>query len=151
EDVLSALVRLEGSLRTQGPEGRTRAAPLLHDASLARFTGAESVLGFDVSAASLMPHPHDTLGPAPALPSLGAERPKRIGDYDIIEELGRGGMGIVYKAQDRRLLRVVALKILGAGFFADKPLLLRFRREAQAAATLQHPNIVQVFDIGEHE
>ncbi len=72
-----------------------------------------------------------------------------FGHYRIIGELGRGGMGVVYKAQEESLNRFVALKVLGAHLSEDASFVTRFRREAQAAASLQHPNIVQIFYIGE--
>jgi hypothetical protein len=70
----------------------------------------------------------------------------RIGSYEVIDRLGTGGMGAVYRARDTRLGRTVALKVLRAG--ADPELLRRFDREARAASALNHPNIVQIYDVG---
>lgn len=73
----------------------------------------------------------------------------KIGHYTIVSELGRGGMGVVYKAHEESLNRYVAIKVLGEQLSGDPSFVTRFVREAQAAAALSHPNIIQIFFIGE--
>ncbi|HEX9110422.1 MAG TPA: protein kinase, partial [Terriglobales bacterium] len=82
---------------------------------------------------------------------MASREPAKIGKYDVIRVIGRGGMGIVYEAADPFLDRRIAIKMMTGGFSDNPDLLKRFFREAQSTGSLQHPNIVTVFELGDHE
>ena len=75
----------------------------------------------------------------------------RFGDYDLLSKIAHGGMGVVYKARQRNLDRTVAIKMILAGQFANESSVKRFHAEARSAAMLKHPNIVAIYDVGEHD
>lgn len=131
-----------GVVGAQG-ETTTQREALMASGGLRRYRngGTVTVDGVDVSQG----------GASVELPYARTDVKMRIGAYDVLKELGRGGMGVVFLAYSLKLCRHVALKMMTSGRFASEAEIVRFQNEAMLAARLEHPHIVPVYDAGEHE
>jgi tetratricopeptide (TPR) repeat protein len=142
--VFACLQALESGERLGEPELRAR-YPELADELLEYLAGRQD---FERLAGPLR-----ALAPSsqPAADSRAAVRAGSFGDYELLEEIGQGGMGVVYKARQVSLNRLVAVKMIRAGVWASTAEVRRFRQEAETAAALDHPHIVPVYEVGEWE
>jgi eukaryotic-like serine/threonine-protein kinase len=153
-DSVLELIYLEYVLRQD--QGADLESNLLVDDYLQRFPDyAEDIvklLQVDVAFSSLNTVGSDPFATNETLSSVAKWGPSIgvIGDYRLLEVLGHGGMGVVYRAIQERLGRVVALKTIQATGDIDSAAILRFQREAELASSLQHPNIAQIYEVGTH-
>ncbi|MCI0463305.1 MAG: serine/threonine protein kinase, partial [Gemmataceae bacterium] len=156
-EILHAYLQAVDGGATPDREALLRAHPDLTEELQAFFAGEDEAAGL---AQALLPDtprhpgenadPHLTLGPDEATEWPAWQLGQQLGDYELLEAVAQGGMGVVYKARQLSLNRVVAVKMIRARQLASGTEVERFRREAEAVAQLDHPNIVPLYEVGAH-
>jgi WD40 repeat protein len=143
-DVLAAYLEAVDAGWAPGRQAFLDRYPTLRSELEAFFAAQDQVHTLSASIRSDTPSTTGVVAAAPSAPA-----PRSFGDYELLEEIARGGMGVVFKARQVSVNRIIALKMILAGDLASGSDVQRFRNEAEAAALMDHPNIVSVYDVGE--